>query len=138
MDALDFSNRIVKIKYDTEQDIVHIRYHGFGTSENYREAVRKTFEVAYQHDCIKWLIVHDEFEGMHPDDISWLANEWTPYVVEQFSLKGITEKRKTAVVNSPNLFGEFIAKRVAEELNQAEITEFFKTEEEGIKWLLES
>lgn len=138
MEEVNFSNKIVEIKYKQEQDIVYIRYHGFGTSEAYREAVRKTFEVAYKYDCLKWLIVHDEFEGMHPDDILWLANEWTPYVVEQFRLKGIEEKRRTAVVNSPNLFGEFIAKKVADELTKAEITAFFKTEEEGLNWLLES
>lgn len=130
-----FSNKIVNIRYDDSLGIMRIDYKGFGVSELYREAVTKSFEIAYQHDCIRWLITQAEFRGVSPQDSNWLTNEWGPHIAQKYKEKGI-DKRKTAVVKADNVFADYIAEKVAEGLQHSEDCQFFDTEEAALAWLL--
>ena len=130
-----FSNKIVNINYDASLNIMRIDYRGFGVSELYREAVTKSFEIAYTHNCSHWLITQSEFRGVSPQDGNWLTNEWGPYIAQKYKEKGI-EKRKTAVVRADNVFADYIAEKVAEGLQSSEECQFFDNEETALAWLL--
>lgn len=132
-----FSNNIVDINYDATQKIIHINYKGFGVSKLYREAVKKSFEIAYEHLCTRWLITQGEFRGVSPQDSEWLTNEWGPYIAEKYKEKGVAEKRKTAVVRADNVFADYIAEKVASGLQESEESRFFDNKKDAIAWLQE-
>ncbi|WP_299457924.1 hypothetical protein [uncultured Microscilla sp.] len=130
-----FSNKIVNIGYDAKLQIMRINYKGFGVSELYREAVTKSFEIAYKYLCNRWLITQAEFRGVSPQDSHWLTNEWGPYIADKYKEKGIA-RRKTAVVKADNVFTDYIAEKVAEGLQNSEECQFFDNEETALAWLL--
>ncbi len=130
-----FSNKIVNINYDAPLNIMRIDYKGFGVSDLYREAVTKSFEIAYAYGCSRWLITQSEFRGVSPQDGNWLTNEWGPYIAQKYKEKGI-DKRKTAVVRADNVFADYIAEKVAEGLQNSEECQFFDNEEAALAWLL--
>lgn len=112
-------NKIVNINYDASLNIMCIDYRGFGVSELYSEAVTKSFEIAYTHNCIRWLITQSEFRGVSLQDGNWLTNEWKPHIAQKYKEKGI-DRRKTAVVRADNVFADYIAEKVAARLQSSE------------------
>jgi len=131
-----FSNKIVDIHYDEALKIMRINYKGFAVSDLYRQAVEKTFEIALENRCTKWLITQEEFRGVSPNDTQWLAEIWSPKIAEKFKEVGIDERRKTAIVKADNVFADYIARRVADDLQTEEENKIFDNEEDALKWLL--
>ena len=132
-----FSNKITDIHYDEELDIVRINYKGFAMSNLYRQAVEKTLEVALENRCTKWLITQHDFRGVSPNDTQWLAETWSPQIVRKFKELGIDERRKTAIVKSKDVFADYIARRVADDLQAEEDNKIFDNEQDALTWLLE-
>lgn len=133
-----FSNKIADIHYDAELKILRITYKGFAVSDLYRQAVEKTFEIAFENRCTKWLITQNKFRGVSPNDTQWLAEIWSPQIAQKFKDIGITERRKTAIVKADNVFADYIAQRVADDLQEEEENKIFDNEEDAVKWLLTS
>ncbi|HAS42804.1 MAG TPA: hypothetical protein DCS93_20145 [Microscillaceae bacterium] len=133
-----FSNKIADIRYDEELKIMRINYKGFAASNLYRQAVEKTFDIALANRCTKWLITQEEFRGVNPNDTQWLAEVWSPKIAEKFREIGINERRKTAIVKADNVFADYIAHRVADDLQTEEENKIFDKEEDALKWLLAS
>ncbi len=132
-----FSNKITDIHYDEELDIIRINYKGFAISNLYRQAVEKTLEVALENRCTKWLITQHDFRGVSPNDTQWLAETWSPQIVRKFKELGIDERRKTAIVKSEDVFADYIARRVADDLQAEEDNKIFDNEQDALTWLLE-
>lgn len=133
-----FSNKITDIYYDEKLNILRITYKGFALSGLYRQAVEKTFDIAFENRCIRWLIIQDEFRGVSPNDTQWLAETWSPKIAQKFKEIGIDERRKTAIVKAGDIFTDYIARRVADDLQSEEENRIFDNEEAALKWLLAS
>ena len=127
---------IVDIHYDEELNILRITYKGFAVSNLYRQAVEKTFDIAFKNRCTKWLITQEEFRGVSPNDTQWLADVWSPLVAKKFKEVGINDRRKTAIVKADDVFADYIARRVADDLQSEEENKIFDNEEAALEWLL--
>ncbi|OJJ16100.1 hypothetical protein BKI52_35630 [marine bacterium AO1-C] len=133
-----FSNKIADIQYDEELKIIRINYKGFAISDLFRQAVEKTFEIALENHCARWLITQEDFRGVSPNDTQWLTDTWSPQAVERFKEIGLNERRKTAIVKADNVFADYIARRVADDLQHEEENKIFDNEADALKWLLAS
>ncbi len=103
------------IYHESEHKLIHLRWKGYASTENLRDALNFAAEAVKEHNIEFWLGNLKLMEAINPADIDWVTEIWYPKLLG-------TYMKKMAIVTSLDYFNNTAVKRIVNEA--ADVTNF--------------
>ena len=119
------------ISHEPEHKLIHLRWKGYASTENLRDALNFAVEAIKEHDIELWLGNLKLMEAINPVDIDWTTDIWYPKL-------SVTRLKKMALVTSLDYFNNTAVKRIVntvEDVTNFE-TRYFVDAAPAKEWLL--
>ncbi len=125
-----FDKSFLTIYHQTESKLIHLKWKGYATSEQFREGLNAALELVKEHDIQHWLGNLKMMQAILSSDEEWSTQVWYPLIAE-------THIRKMAIVTSLDFFNNSTVKRIvtkSESVTNFE-TRYFVDITEAVTWL---
>jgi len=100
-----FDKEFLAIYHETENKLLHLKWKGFASSEDFRDGLIFALEAVKDFQIEHWLGNLKQMESIHPADEEWASQVWFPQIAE-------TSLRKMAIVTSLDYFNNTSVKRI--------------------------
>jgi len=125
-----FDKSFLTIYHQAESKLIHLKWKGYATSEQFREGLNAALELVKEHQVEHWLGNLKMMQVILSSDEDWATEVWYPLIVE-------THIRKMAIVTSLDFFNNSAVKRIvdkSEPVTNFEIR-YFVDITEAVTWL---
>lgn len=125
-----FDKSFLTIFYKPEDKLVHLKWKGFASTEQYREGLNFALEIVKEHDIENWLGDLKLMEIILPQDEDWATEIWYPLIAK-------TGLKKMGIVTSLDFLNNATVKRIVNSTSESTgfETRFFVDVEEARHWL---
>jgi len=125
-----FDKSFLTIFHKPEEKLIHLKWKGFATSDQYRESLNFALEVVKEHQVENWLGNLKLMEIILPNDEDWATEIWYPLIAE-------TSLKKMAIVTSLDFLNNATVKRMVRSTAEGTgfETRFFVDVEAAQNWL---
>ena len=103
------------IYHESEHKLIHLRWKGYASTENLRDALNFAWEAVKEHHIEYWLGNLKLMEAISPADIDWVTESWYPRI-------SATNLKKMAIVTSLDYFNNIAVKKIVN--TAADVTNF--------------
>lgn len=127
-----FENKSVSIRYHADSDYLFVKWNGFISSDEFRQAASEIIKAVEHTGTKRILSDNTEWKAISPNDHGWAAYNWFPEV----EAKGV---RKLATLLSTNYFNRAAEKSIEgmADVDCIEIRNFTRPED-ALSWLTTS
>jgi hypothetical protein len=125
-----FDKSFLTIQYSADDKLIHLKWKGHSTSEQYKEGLNFALEMVKDLHIENWLGNLKMMEIILPQDEDWSTQEWYPLLAK-------TTLKKMAIVTSLDFLNNSAVKRIvktSEDLTTFE-TRFFVDVADAHFWL---
>ncbi len=125
-----FDKSFLSISLVPEAKIIHLKWKGYSTSEQFREGLNAALELVQEHGIEYWLGNLKLMQVILSGDEEWATTEWYPLIVK-------TKVKKMAIVTSLDYFNNSTVKRIVERSEPVTNfeTRYFVDVNEAYEWL---
>jgi len=130
IDDVLFDKSYLTISHKAEEKLIHLKWKGFTTSEQYREGLNFALEYVRENQIENWLGNLKMMEIILPADEEWTMKVWNPMITA-------SPIRKMAIVTSLDYLNNAAVKRIVSPYteNSNFETRFFVDVSEARSWL---
>lgn len=121
-----------------ESEFIEMLWHSPTDSPTYREACLAILKILEKRPFYKFLYDQRQMTDISVADTKWTYEEYYPIYMQI-----VQRHKKSAVILSSNIFGEFSVKRIVNGIEKVTKTDentlnnqYFQTKESAVKWLL--
>lgn len=127
-----FDQNHLTIFHKPELKQIHLKWKGFATSAQFREALEIALEVVKERGVENWLGDLKHMQMIHPQDEDWATNSWFPAIAA-------TGLKKMAIVTSLDYLNNNSVKRMVNTTSPRFNFEsrYFVDAEQAAQWLEE-
>lgn len=100
-----FDSDSLAIYFEAESKLIHLKWKGFASSDNFRDGLNFALAVVKEHQVENWLGNLKLMESILPADEEWTTKVWYPKIAE-------TTLKKMAIVTSLDYFNNTAVKRI--------------------------
>lgn len=100
-----FDKEFLSISYEPEYKLIHLKWKGFATSNQFRDGLNFALEAVRDHQAENWLGNLKLMESIHVADEEWASQIWFPQIAK-------SSLRKMAIVTSLDYFNNTAVKRI--------------------------
>lgn len=126
-----FDTTYITIFFNPEESLVHLRWKGFASSEQFREGLNFALEVVKENQVENWLGDLKMMQAIQPADEEWSTKVWYPRLAE-------SALNKMAIVTSLDFLNNSSVRRIvnasADEISFE--TRYFVDVNDAHNWLI--
>ncbi|MDQ3051860.1 MAG: hypothetical protein M3Q95_13300 [Bacteroidota bacterium] len=100
-----FDSEFLAIYHEPEARLIHLKWKGFASSDNFRDGLNIALEAVKEHGIENWLGNLKLMESIQPADEEWASMVWFPQIA-------VSSLRKMAIVTSLDYFNNTSVKRI--------------------------
>ena len=100
-----YDKEFLCIYHEPEYKLIHLRWKGYASTDNLRDALNFAFEAVKEHEVEYWLGNLKLMEAINPVDIDWVTDIWYPKI-------SATRLKKMAIVTSLDYFNNTAVKKI--------------------------
>lgn len=125
-----FDKSYLTIYHQTDSKLIHLKWKGYATSEQFREGLNAALYLVKEHQIENWLGNLKMMQVILSSDEEWATEVWYPQLAD-------TTLRKMAIVTSLDFLNNSAVKRIvskSEPVTNFE-TRYFVDITEAVTWL---
>lgn len=126
---LYYDKKWCKIYYYEEFACIHLEWHGFASSDNFKEACDFSLELLDEKKVNKMIADNTNSKVVSVENQNWLMENWFPRAYER-------GYRTSAVVVSTDVFNKVAVKNITNKMDKGKFTvQYFENLDKAKVWI---